>query len=216
MFFRVSLLVAVLGVTITTYTLLQHPRYALPVRGRPSTVLFLTDVWKGLSNVHVATTFGLLEHYPDIQVHYASFGPLEKEMARVSKAAQVKNSAAKPVIWHLLTSAPSYAEKMAQFFPNTTALTRSPSVKDRLQFARDTEIIMAPWDAEEYLALYSEIQALIEEVNPAVVVIDVFFWPATDATRNLNRLYAVVNPNALTEPLVAWQPWLAGLWKYPA
>ncbi|KXH63475.1 hypothetical protein CNYM01_05429 [Colletotrichum nymphaeae SA-01] len=42
-----------------------------PVIGKNNTVLFIANIEHGLSNVHVATVYSLLERHPDITIHFA-------------------------------------------------------------------------------------------------------------------------------------------------
>ncbi|KAK7225149.1 hypothetical protein V2G26_013152 [Clonostachys chloroleuca] len=47
-----------------------------------------------------ATASSILENYPDIEIHYASFSGLGDKLARVSKFAQAKTPAAKEIAYH--------------------------------------------------------------------------------------------------------------------
>ncbi|KAI0153280.1 hypothetical protein GGR57DRAFT_492380 [Xylariaceae sp. FL1272] len=62
----------------------------------------------------------------------------------------------------------------------------------------------------------SQISHIIDDINPAVVVIDTLFRPALDATRDKNRLHAIISPNTLIEDFPADQPLDKMFWKYPA
>lgn len=78
------------------------------------------------------------------------------------------------------------------------------------------QIALDPWNQEDHLALFRHISKLIEDVDPAVVVLDTMFSPAIEATRAANRLHAFITPNMLVDNFPDKQPWLGMLWKYPA
>lgn len=216
MFRRVASIVALIAVILAAWTSLQPGPEPRPpyTSGRNNTVLFLTDNANGLSNVHVATTFALLEHHPGVQLHYASFPRLAGEIARVSKAAQVKNAAAKPVVWHEL-SGPNLGDCVVRFMPSIRTLITPPGAPGIKRLMESMEVFLSPWEAEEHWAVYSQMRDLVNELEPAVVVVDPLFRPAVDLVRTMNRVHAIVSPNALTDSFASKQPWGAMFWKYP-
>lgn len=183
--------------------------------GRNGTVLFLTDTANGLANVHIATSFALLEHHPHLDVHYGSFAKLRAEISRVSAAAIRKQPASAPITWHELPD-PDYVTALFRQWRDAEGIVGTPGLKGIGKIVKDMELSMAPWEAEEYWLLYSAIATLIDEVDPAVVLVDSLFHPALDACRNLRRAHAVISPNALPDVLAGQQPWGAMFWKYPA
>lgn len=64
-----------------------------------------------------------------------------------------------------------------------------------------------PWNGSEYYGLYDELLRIIDEVDPALVVLDPQFGPALDATKNRNRKHAVVSPNSLRDNFAQIQPY---------
>ena len=77
-------------------------------------------------------------------------------------------------------------------------------------------MLLMPWEVDEYHETFRHIVEIINDLDPAVVVVDSVFSPGMDAVRQLNRLHAIVNPNALSDWLSVTQPYGAMLWKYPA
>jgi len=67
-----------------------------------------------------------------------------------------------------------------------------------------------------YMRIYDGIAKLIEELDPAIVVVDSLFNPAIDACYSLNRRYVLNSPNTATDVAKLQQPWLKGIWYYPA
>ncbi|WZH43095.1 uncharacterized protein QYS62_004097 [Fusarium acuminatum] len=95
-------LIAAVSIFLSRPTLDLHPPY---VQGRNGTALFLVNEQHGLSNVHVATASALLENYPDIEVHFASFPRLKAKLERIKQLAQKTNSEAR-IAFHRLQGFP--------------------------------------------------------------------------------------------------------------
>ena len=55
----------------------------------------------------------------------------------------------------------------------------------------------------------------IEELDPAVIVVDVLLGPGFDARCSLKREFVASSPNALLDLVRNDQPWLKGFWHYP-
>ena len=78
------------------------------------------------------------------------------------------------------------------------------------------QTFICPWEADEFYQLYIEIGELIEEVDPAVVIVDSLFRPAIDSTRDKNRQHIILTPNIHVDNFLAIQPYGGMFWKYPA
>ncbi|CAI6088482.1 unnamed protein product [Clonostachys chloroleuca] len=101
MFIRILLLTGALIAAFVAFYLSSSPEERPPyIQGRNRTALFISNIEHGLSNVHIATASSILENYPDIEVHYASFSSLDDKLARVSKFTQAKTPAAKEITYH--------------------------------------------------------------------------------------------------------------------
>jgi hypothetical protein len=57
---------------------------------------------------------------------------------------------------------------------------------------------------------------VIQEVDPALVVLDQIFIPGIEACKNLKVKRLVLSPNAAKDVLVQQQPRGEIFWKYPA
>ncbi|KAK4120628.1 glycosyltransferase family 1 protein [Parathielavia appendiculata] len=64
-------------------------------------------------------------------------------------------------------------------------------------------------------AIYHQCVELIEELDPALVVVNFAFWPAMDAVQHLNRHHDVISTPALADIFAVQQPYGSSLWKYP-
>ncbi|KAI1264964.1 hypothetical protein F5Y18DRAFT_389026 [Xylariaceae sp. FL1019] len=181
-----------------------------PVIGQNNTVLFLVNAEHGLSNVHLATAQALLERHPHVQSHFGSFKEMAPRLEHLSSHMKIPHE--RDIGFHPIDG-PSFREahgktgSTGSHFPGWAGVGHQ---------CKDMQLYMAPWIGEEHLAIYEQIGRLIDEVDPAVVVLDVFFRPAIDATRDKNRLHAFISPNTLIDAFPTYQPWGKMFWKYPA
>jgi hypothetical protein len=223
MFGRISLvIVALVGILIALQQKLKvPPEQRVHVRGRNNTVLFVVNEHPGLSNVHVATAQSLLQHHPGIEVHFASFKKLNDTLARVSSFAKSHDLSAKDIIFHPLAGVSYYAAFENHTFvgfdeDGKIGAISKPGMEGIKRIAREMQIYLDPWQEEDHLAHFRQLSKLIDEVDPAVVVLDTIFSPAIEATRAKNRLHAFITPNIVIDNFPSEQPWLGMLWKYPA
>lgn len=193
-----------------------EPERPAPVRGRNNTALFLVNSEPGLSNVILATAAAMMENHPEIQIHVASFPALGDRLARVSELALKRAPpSARAVTFHELKST-SYADAANMAGKNLDNIPHPPASAGIARLSNDMQIWIAPWTTEDHLAVYNEIGAIIDSIDPAVVVLDTLFRPAIDITRDKNRLHALVTPNTLVDNFIADQPNGGMFWKYPA
>lgn len=223
MFTRVVfILVAAVGVLIA----LQQKLKGAPVprdyvRGRNNTVLYIVSEHPGHSNVHAATAQSLLQHDPDIEIHFASFPKLADTVSKVSIFAKQHEPRAKDIVFHQLNGT-SFHEAF-DFYDHLTldedgkiGAISPPGTEGIKALAKDIQIFIAPWQQEDHLAHYRQVIKLIEHIDPAVICLDTMFAPAIEATRALNRQHAFITPNILVDNFPDVQPWMGMLWKYPA
>ncbi|KAF5594994.1 2-hydroxyacylsphingosine 1-beta-galactosyltransferase [Fusarium pseudocircinatum] len=204
-----ALLVVPLAYFLSHLTSTEHAPY---VQGRNKTVLFLTNSEHGLSNVHLATASAILENYPDIKVHFASFPAIEQKLGRVSSFAKIKSPQASPIAFHGLTG-PTFVQAIAR---EGRSFMSPPGWRGIATLAEHIQLWMSPWAFADHVHLYNELSKIIDEVDPAVVVLDSWFRPAIDATRKRNRQHAFITPNTLVVHFLGIQPLWTRLWKYPA
>ncbi|KXH42941.1 hypothetical protein CSIM01_01695 [Colletotrichum simmondsii] len=184
-----------------------------PVIGKNNTVLFVANVEHGLSNVHVATVYSLLERHPEIIVHFASWPKIEPKIKRVSAHARIKSPSSRPAIFHQLPAPKSSDASGFNFTPNWI---RPPGIPGLKGLNDDMAMFVSRWTGEDHLVIHNHVQKLIRDIDPAVVVLDMFHRPGVDATRGDNRLHAILSPNVLADVFGGAQPWLRGFWQFPA
>lgn len=207
------------AVAAFVYTLIPASEPPEPfVIGKNNTVLFITNQEYGLSNVHLATAARLAELQPQVDIHYASFAPMKKKLDRAMPRGSKSSPGAKSFTFHQIDGVPA----VERF---DTAIGRTPGVINTLSHgtglasrettAKTMGLALCPWSAEEAYELYQQAVAVIERVDPAVVVLDMSFTPAWDATRDTNRAHTILTPNDLSTMFSDWQPRAGMLWKYP-
>ncbi|KAM0246292.1 hypothetical protein ACHAQJ_010264 [Trichoderma viride] len=205
---------AILGALIAIF-LAQRPaqEHEPLISGRNNTVLVLTDSHHGLCNAHLAAVSALIESYPSVEVHYGSFPALAAKLERIEKNAKAKNPEAK-VHWHQFDP-PSIVDEIRSQKGGASGIRTPPGLPGLQAFGDMLAFFIAAWSKEAHLKLYRGIVDVIEEVDPAIIILDPWFRPGIDAARNLNRKRAYVSPNALLDNLSIMQPLGAHFWKYP-
>lgn len=213
MFARILLFTALLIMPLASFLSHQASTQHAPyVQGRNKTVLFLTNSEHGLSNVHLATASAILENYPDIEVHFASFPTIEQKLERITSFAKIKSPHAKTIVFHNLTGL-TFVQAIAR---EGRSFISPPGWRGIGTLAKHIQLWISPWTFEDHVHLYKEIGGIIDEVDPAIIVLDSWFRPAIDATRKRNRQHAFVTPNTLIDHFLGIQPLWARFWKYPA
>jgi hypothetical protein len=189
-----------------------------PVRGKNGTILFFINTEYGLSNVHLATAGALLEQYPCLEVHIASFPRTASKAARVSSLAQRKSPNARDIRFHELPG-PEYmkalSDRVGGFGNSTRHLMHPPGIKGLNMLISHVEAAISPWEGPDHVHIYEKAIEIVRIVDPAVVVLDTALRPAIDATRQNNRLYAYLTPNVLIDAFFGDQPYGGMFWKYP-
>ncbi|KAK6523310.1 hypothetical protein TWF694_006193 [Orbilia ellipsospora] len=185
------------------------------VQGKNNTVLFLTDDHHGFCNVHLASVYSLLENHPQIIIHYASFPKNNERLQHIASLATRNGSGGKDVTFYPLPGL-GYAGAIDREIGRQENIRHGPGLAAARKLAGNFRYYLAPWSVEEYLALYESVSEVIEQVDPAVIVIDTFFSPGIDATRDKRRLHALVTPNLFSDLTPAAQPAWTLFWKYPA
>lgn len=209
-----SALVAALALFLSRQLASSAPRPP-PVIGTNNTVLFLVNSEDGLSNVFVATAHALLERHPQVHVHFASFPPIAPRLERISRYGRKTTPSARDIVLHQLPSNLSMMHVIASAGKTISDSIHPPGRAGIKKICRDVQLYIAPWSGEDHYTLYREIGSIVDEVDPALVVLDTFLRPAIDATRDRNRLHAIITPNTLIDNFPIEQPWGAMFWKYP-
>jgi hypothetical protein len=206
---------AVIGAVVYTVALQNQTLPYEHVQGKNNTVLFITAEPRGFCNVHLATAYSLLQNHPHINIHYASFADVAGRLRHIVEVATDRGAESAHTVFHTLQS-PGYVEALFRVKQGLHGIRHEPGAQGIDRLAEVMPAALAPWTNEEYWHLYGSLTSVIDEVDPAVVVVDTFFHPGIDATRDKQRLHALITPNLFADLLPAQQPAWTLLWKYPA
>lgn len=210
-----AVLVAVFAFVATTF-FGQEGEYLPPVQGKNNTALFVVLPHNGLSNVHLATAQALMERHPQIKMQFLSFADIESKVRRISESGLAKSLQAQPIDFRLLPGR-NYDDLMVERVGSVgiEGIVTLPGLKGIDKFCEDMQLYVSPWPAEEHYEIYLAISKAIDEIDPAVVVLDSLFAPAIDAAKEKKRLRATISPNTIIDTFAADQPWGGMFWKYP-
>jgi hypothetical protein len=183
----------------------------------PRRVLLLTNSEYGQASVHLATGHALLELYRgEVEVHLASFQPIEKIVAAASAHAMQTCPGARPIIFHRVRG----IDMMAAWSRPEIRLEEynglRPSFWNTPKFLKLLLSTTCPWDGEEFLEIYRSVAKILDRVQPYVAAVDPAFSPALTACHHLGASYVVLAPNTIKDFSMPFQPWGRALWKYPA
>jgi hypothetical protein len=157
-------------------------------------VLLFSNVEPGHSNTFLAVAHSLLLLDGDVEVHYASFGGLERRVQIISEQALRANLNARPIVFHRLDGVGLLE----------ATLRRNPDTKDLYQLKLGagfwdilkltnylTVTMMNPYTGPEYVAVLSSAIGIINTVKPDIVVFDNALPPAMAACVKTGILYKV-------------------------
>jgi hypothetical protein len=196
--------------------ILCHLRVMAPTRK----LLFMSNREHGVANVQLAVSYEILTQYPDVEIHFVSFPGLQKHVEAVSSRATrtlTPTARVSPIIFHALPGS-SITETVAARFGTSfqQTMTHPPGFAGAIESYKRATEFAASWPAEEHLKIYAAAASVIQEVDPALVVLDQIFIPGIEACKNLKVKRLVLSPNAAKDVLVQQQPRGEIFWKYPA
>ncbi|KAJ5287239.1 glycosyltransferase family 1 [Penicillium angulare] len=211
-----AILAALVASSVYLWPSATEPGVYAPISGRNNTVLYLTDSSSDLVQSHIASAFALLETRPDIQIYWGSFGTpaIEPYLRNISADVQAKNPNVKPINFHEL-GGQSMTGALSERYRLYDYITEY-GLAGYGKMLPVLEDMLMPWDTKEYFALFQETVKLIEDVDPALIVVDNLPRVFVDAARNTNRRFAILSANSLSDILAYHQPWKSMFWKYPA
>ncbi|KLU82313.1 hypothetical protein MAPG_01386, partial [Magnaporthiopsis poae ATCC 64411] len=208
-----GVVVALLGILLALYQTgvwfgNSEPAEKAPlIIGRNNTVLFLFAEHHGFANVNLAAALSLQQRHPQVEVHAASFAVARARVGRVSTGPR-------PITFHEVKGA-NFVESLEAHGINTTTLIHRPGLRGSLPLFEQIPQTMSPWSVEDHIAIYQQVRRLIDQVDPAIIVLDIMFRPATEAVEDSNRMHVVLTPNDLSPMLAPVQPYGQVFWKYP-
>ncbi|KAH6680076.1 UDP-glucoronosyl and UDP-glucosyl transferase [Plectosphaerella plurivora] len=172
----------------------------------PKRILFMTCSERGQSNVFIAVIqeLGLID--PSVDLHLCSFSPLAKTAAALDRPPVFHELTEPPVVDILFNSLESGFPQQAALHPTVWNAHRGSNVVSR---------VGCPWTPEQMSRLVRQMQAIIKDVQPDLIVIDNLFAPAiTVCVAQKEIQWIILSPNSYREFITSFQPKLAVFWKY--
>lgn len=208
------------------YILTHLPGTMTKVDSRtPRSILLITNIENGESNVFLATAQALLEADADVELHFATFAGLEAAVASTWERAKVNVPHAKPIVFHAIDGL-SMGDGLRHYFATNTSMGKDaylpdsflakPGLSNTIRAIRDIVPIFVPYDGPQLAKVVSSIVDIINTVGSDLVVVNSLMTPALTACYHLGVQFACLSPNAIKEFAGPSQPHGASLWKYPA
>ena len=170
-------------------------------------ILFITSSDHGQANVILAVAGQLLHHNPSsFAIHIASTASLRPRVAA--------EMGSQPT-FHLLPGCSMFSSYLAAGHRISDMFHR-PGMLGAVTSFNNVSKMMQHWMHGRYLALYQTCVELLQDVAPAVVVVDPVCGPEIDACRMRGLKLVILSPMGLKDLLGPVQPWAGALWKYPA
>ncbi|PQK12206.1 hypothetical protein BB8028_0003g08230 [Beauveria bassiana] len=187
-------------------------------------ILFAANVERGQYGVFLATADALLRSSAGVELHFASFPSLEKEVRAISdEAILATNGAAKPITFHALrgqTHAEAVLARNTEKYGQGSsvpplAFSQPLNASTTMTTTRDLCTYLLGWDGPGFMHVYDSFSDIIKAVTPHLIVVDVLLSPAISAAWNSGIQFSYLSPNSIKDFAATYQP-LAMLWKWPA
>lgn len=168
-------------------------------------ILFVTNAESGQANTILAMALEALTR-ADVEVHIASFPVLRKRVEGLSPNLKFHALDGKDMLQAMASHPHGLVE---------ANLSHPPTHKSFAPYGRTLGLVLTVWDGETYMRIYDSVVKVIEELNPALVVVDNLLNAGVDACHSLNQKFVLNSPNCATDVARTHQPWLKGFWRYP-
>ncbi|GAB7344201.1 hypothetical protein MBLNU457_2092t1 [Dothideomycetes sp. NU457] len=90
----------------------------------------------------------------------------------------------------------------------------SPGYQAGLDFSKVTADYALPYNVDAYYEIYESVVKVIQDVDPALILVDTMLAPGVCAAQELGRDHLLFTPSAIKD-VITPQLGLAGLYRYP-
>lgn len=180
-------------------------------------ILFFTNSDYGQANVVLATAYELLRSKEDVEIHIASFPPLEQAIRATNRlvADGCGDSAARQVVYHKLHGKSHFEAATGPDVDLFGAYDKPVGFINAARSILRIEGSLLPYTPQEFNSLYQQTVDVVNVVGPGLTVVDPIFTPGLTVCRHKKLKWIVLSPNTIKDFAVPLQPRLTGLWKYP-
>lgn len=177
-------------------------------------VLLLTNSELGQANVFLAVSHELVRIDPTLKLHIASFAALSTEVSLLNSSAN-PNPESHSKVNFIQLDGPSWKEALfdrpEHQFQELSDIR--PTIWNVGKSAKMTRIA-CPWTSEEVCSLVKQLEQIIDDLKPNLIVVDNLFTPAVTICFKLKPKWIVLSPNTYKEFVLAKQPQRQYYWKY--
>ncbi|KAJ6114545.1 hypothetical protein N7486_000323 [Penicillium sp. IBT 16267x] len=174
---------------------------------RSRNILFLTNSELGQANVALAVAEEFLRRN-EFSVHIASFS----QLAPLVKELNEKIPCPEPAKFYEIHG--PCMEDLA-IRTNVGLIHHKPGIAGTVDGFHKVRTVMSSWTFSEYGKAYQSCVDILNELNPAVVVVDPILHVGLNACQNVGSRVAVLWPVPLKDVVILNQPNAEYLWKYP-
>lgn len=170
----------------------------------------------------LATAQALLEQDPTVEIHFATFPGLEKDISLISDAARHRHPSARAVVAHAVQG-PSHvqglekqtkAEGIQLECGIPASFSKPLGFWNTLQAIKDSVNIFLPYDSEDVSVVIMSVLDIIRQVAPDRVVVDALMAPALTALYHVRIPFTCLCPNSIKDFAAKDQP--RRVMKFPA
>lgn len=177
--------------------------------GGGNRILFLTNSERGQANVFLAVIQEIvhLDIDSSLDLHVCSFAPLSTIISKLQL----------PVSFHELRGTTWQEALFTRPEHRWEELTNQPpTLWNSNESATIMPHIACPWSHDEMSDMVSQLQTVVADVKPDLVIIDNLLTPAvTICYPNPKPRWIVLSPNTYKEFILFMQPNRQAFWKYP-
>ncbi|KAK3378916.1 glycosyltransferase family 1 protein [Lasiosphaeria ovina] len=185
----------------------------------PKRVLLLTNSEHGQANVFLATSYALLTlKDEDVEVHFASFAPIQKFVTATSQHATQDHARARPIVFHPINGVDMVSAWSRPEIKAEQERLRRPGWVRLVDAVRRTMLLLRvtlPWTGPEFVQILWSVIEIVHHVQPDMIAVDPAFSPALTALRYIGAKFVILSPNTIKDFAMPLQPNGEALWKYP-
>ncbi|PNY25518.1 Uncharacterized protein TCAP_04541 [Tolypocladium capitatum] len=188
-------------------------------------ILLITNIERGEANVFLAMSHALLQNYPHVELHFATFKGFETAVTSTWQHARRTSPKANQITLHEIKG-PPMANGVQHYYSSRKIPSKGgyppnsflapPGLSNTTRAIHDTIPILVPYDGPQLVDIFTSIVEIINQVDADLVVVNSLMTPALTACYHLGIKFACLSPNAIKDFAAPSQPHGASLWKYPA
>ncbi|KAK2778428.1 udp-glucoronosyl and udp-glucosyl transferase family protein [Colletotrichum kahawae] len=175
----------------------------------------LTNSEFGQANIFLATCYALMGTSPDVEIHLASFAPIEAAVTAASEAGVKAHPSASPITFHEIHGTNYFKALLSPEVGGKRLFEIAPSFRTMPAVLRIIARAAMPYTGPEMVENCNEIRRIIEEVEPDLTLVDNMFTPGLTMARHMGIKWMILSPNTLKDLALPLQPKAAFFWKYP-